>query len=226
MEETISISNMFNIFKKRWKLIVLLTCVTAMIGGVISYFVLKPVYQASTQILVNQKDSRNPLDMGQVQTNLGLINTYSVIIKSPAILDKVKENFDLSQSVIEINNQEDSQIFSLTVEDRNATTAVENANAVSETFQKEIPNIMNIDNVSILAKAENAVPVNANPILNIAIALVIGLMVGIGLSLLLEYMDNTIKDDQDVEAQLGLPLLGTIQKFSDTHKNAKKKQVS
>lgn len=224
MEETISISDMFNILKKRWKLIVLLTCVAALISGAITYFVLKPVYQASTQILVNQKDSKNPLDVGQVQTNLDLINTYSVIIKSPAILDKVKENFDLSQSVIEINSQDDSQVFSLTVKDRNATNAVKNANAVSETFQKEIPNIMNIDNVSILAKAVNAIPVKANPLLNIVIALVIGLMAGIGLSFLLEYMDNTIKDDQDVEAHLGLPVLGMIQKFSKTHE--KRKQVS
>ena len=98
MEEMISIHDIFNTLKKRWKLIVLMTIVAALISGIISYFVLTPVYQASTQILVNQKDSEKQLDVTQLKSNVDLINTYSVIIKSPAILEKVIKNLDLSQS--------------------------------------------------------------------------------------------------------------------------------
>ena len=69
---------------------------------------------------------------------------------------------------ITINSHENSQVFSLTVEDSNAARAVKIANSVSETFQKEIPGIMNVDNVSILAKAEfkeNPTPVKPRPII-------------------------------------------------------------
>ncbi|MFE4142780.1 YveK family protein [Peribacillus sp. YIM B13472] len=223
MEETISIEDIFQTLKKRWKLIMLLTLSVALISGTISYFLLTPVYESSTQILVNQKQSENQLDSTQIQSNIDMINTYSVIIKSPAILEKVIDDLELEQSVeqlsekITINSQENSQVFSLTVQDSNPTKAVEIANTVSETFQKEIKNIMNVDNVSVLAKAEvkeNPTPVKPSPLLNIAIAVVIGLMAGIGLAFLLEYMDNTIRDEKDIEKLLGLPLLGSIQKIS------------
>ncbi|MGG0249788.1 Wzz/FepE/Etk N-terminal domain-containing protein [Peribacillus frigoritolerans] len=223
MEETISIKDIFKTLKKRWKLIMLLTLIAALISGSISYFLLTPVYQSSTQILVNQKQSENQLDSTQIRSNIDMINTYSVIIKSPAILEKVIDELELDQSVdqlsqkITINSQENSQVFSLTVQDSNPAKAVEIANTVSSIFQKEIKDIMKVDNVSILAKAEikeNPTPVKPNPLLNIAIAVVVGLMAGIGLAFLLEYFDNTIKDEDDIKRLLDLPLLGSIQKIS------------
>ncbi|MDM5313182.1 YveK family protein [Peribacillus frigoritolerans] len=223
MEETISITDIFKTLKKRWKLIMLLTLIAALISGSLSYFLLTPIYQSSTQILVNQKQSENQLDSTQIRSNIDMINTFSVIIKSPAILEKVIEELELGQSVdqlsqkITINSQENSQVFSLTVQDSNPTKAVEIANTVSSIFQKEIKDIMKVDNVSILAKAEikeNPTPVKPNPLLNIAIAVVVGLMAGIGLAFLLEYLDNTIKDEDDIERLLDLPLLGSIQKIS------------
>ncbi|MGW6384433.1 YveK family protein [Peribacillus butanolivorans] len=223
MEETISIKDIFQTLKKRWKLITLLTLIAALISGAISYFLLTPVYQSSTQMLVNQKQSENQLDSNQIRSNIDMINTYSVIIKSPAILEKVIDDLELEQSVdqlsqkITINSQENSQVFSLTVQDSNPSKAVEIANAVSGTFQKEIKDIMNVDNVSILAKAEvkeNPTPVKPSPLLNIAIAVIVGLMAGIGLAFILEFMDNTIRDEKDIETLLELPILGSIQKIS------------
>ncbi|WP_260284815.1 YveK family protein [Peribacillus aracenensis] len=226
MEETISIADIFKTLKKRWKLIMLLTLIAALISGTISYFFLTPVYQSSTQILVNQKQSENQLDSNQIRSNIDMINTYSVIIKSPAILEKVIDELELDQSVeqlsekITINSQENSQVFSLTVQDSNPSQAVEIANTVSGTFQKEIKDIMNVDNVSVLAKAEikvNPIAVKPNPLLNIAIAIVVGLMAGIGLAFLLEFMDNTIKDEDDIERILELPILGSIQKIKQVN---------
>ncbi|MBD8134909.1 capsular biosynthesis protein [Bacillus sp. CFBP 13597] len=223
MEETISIKDIFKTLKKRWKLILLLTLIAALVSGTISYFLLTPIYQSSTQILVNQKQSENQLDSTQIRSNIDMINTYSVIIKSPAILEKVIDELELDQSVdqlsqkITINSQENSQVFSLTVQDSNSAKAVEIANTVSSIFQEDIKDIMKVDNVSILAKAEvkeNPTPVKPNPFLNIAIAVVVGLMAGIGLAFLLEYLDNTIKDEDDIERLLDLPLLGSIQKIS------------
>jgi capsular polysaccharide biosynthesis protein len=226
MEETISIKDIFKTLKTRWKLIMLLTLIAALISGTISYFLLTPVYESSTQILVNQKKTDNLLDSNQIRSNIDMINTYSVIIKSPAILDKVIDELELDQSVeqlsekITINSQENSQVFSLTVQDSNPAKSVEIANTVSGTFQKEIKNIMNVDNVSVLAKAEieeNPTPVKPNPLLNIAIAVVVGLMAGVGLAFILEYLDNTIKDEEDIERLLELPILGSIQKITQVH---------
>ncbi len=48
--------------------------------------------------------------------------------------------------------------------------------------------------------------------LNIAIAGVLGLMFGIFLVFLLEYLDNTIKTPKDVEKYLQLSVIGAIPK--------------
>lgn len=236
MEETISIKDIFNTLKKRWILIVLITIGATLISGSISYFVLTPIYQASTQILVNPKDTENQLDVTKLSSNIEIIKTYSVIIKSPAILEKVIDQLDLEQSVtslsntMTINSQDNSQVFSLTVANSDPALAVTIANTVSETFQKEIKNIMNIDNVSILAKAnlpENPAPVSPNSLLNIAIAVVVGLMAGIGLAFLLDYLDNTVKDSKELETLLNLPVLGSIRKFDkSTQKKSKKHTVN
>jgi exopolysaccharide transport family protein len=66
-------------------------------------------------------------------------------------------------------------------------------------------------NVRIVEKAE----VPRGPILprrawNYEVALLLGLALGIGLSVLFEQMDNTVKTPEDVKTHLGLPFLGMI----------------
>ncbi|RST74195.1 capsular biosynthesis protein [Siminovitchia acidinfaciens] len=225
MEETISLRELMRTLGKRLNLIVLITCTAVLISGIISYFVITPIYQASTQLLVNQAKNEQPaFNPAEIQTNLQLINTYNVIIKSPAILDQVIQELDLNMSAGQLNgkitvqSEKDSQVVNVTVQDPDPRQASEIANKVAAVFQEKIVDIMNVDNVSILTKAdigENASPVKPKPLLNIAIAFVIGLMVGVGVSFLLEYLDNTVKTEQDVEQTLGLPILGVIATFEE-----------
>lgn len=226
MEETISLKDLFLTLKKRISLIAMITILFATISGLISYFYLTPIYQASTQILVNQsKDDQNTYNVGEVQTNLQLINTYNVIIKSPAILDLVIKDLNLNMTTSQLNgkinvqSEQNSQVVNISVQDADPNVAADIANKTASTFQKEIKDIMNVDNVSILAKAvvlDNQSPIKPQPLMNIAIALVVGLMIGIGLAFLLEYLDNTIKTEQDIEQTLGLPVLGAIPMIKET----------
>ncbi|WP_144462547.1 YveK family protein [Siminovitchia fortis] len=225
MEETISLRELMETIRKRLNLIVLITMAAVLVSGIVSYFIMTPIYQSSTQLLVNQAKSDQPMvNPGEIQTNLQLINTYNVIIKSPAILDQVNEDLDLGMTVEELNekitvqSEKDSQVVNVTVQDPDPNKAAEIANHVATVFQKEIVDIMNVDNVSILAKAEageNPSPVKPKPLLNIAIAFVVGLMAGVGIAFLLEYLDNTVKTEQDVEKLLELPVLGAIATFEE-----------
>ncbi|WJN45980.1 Wzz/FepE/Etk N-terminal domain-containing protein [Priestia aryabhattai] len=228
MEGNTSLRDLFQVLSKRLWLIVLVTISAVTISAVVSYFVLTPVYQASTQILVNQAKSEQQLyNAGAMQTNVQLISTYNDIIKSPAILDEVVEELKLDSSAkslsgqIQVTSAENSQVALITVQDTNAKRATDIANKTASVFQQKVPKIMNIDNVSILSKADlgaSTSPVKPQPVFNIAIALVVGLMVGIGLSFLLDYLDNTIKTEQDIENFLELPVMGVITNIKDVPK--------
>lgn len=220
MEETISLQELFTTLKKRIGLIIGLTILAILIAGIVSYNFLTPIYETNTQILVNQEKTDAAQMLNQnIQTDLQLINTYSVIIKSPAILDQVSQQLDLGLSAeqltnkITVSNAENSQVVNVAVQDPDPAIAVDIANTTSAVFQEEIQQLMKVDNVSILSPAvlkENPAPVAPNPMLNMAIAAVVGLMLGVGIAFLLEYLDTSIKNEQDIEDFLGVPLLGVI----------------
>lgn len=228
MEETISLRELFAVLRKRLWLIVLITIIAATVSAVISFFVLTPVYESKTQILVNQAKNDEQLYSNQtVQTNVQLINTYNDIITSPAILDKVIKELNLDKSAaslsgqIQVTSAQDSQVAQIVVQDTSAKRAADIANTTAAVFQKEVPKLMNVDNVKVLSKAalgENPSPVKPQPLLNVVIAIVVGLMVGVGLSFLLEYLDNTLKTEQDIENILELPVMGVITTIKDVPK--------
>ncbi|MEZ0482141.1 YveK family protein [Planococcus sp. SSTMD024] len=220
MEETISLQDLFKTLKKNLGIIALTTILAITIAGVVSFLFLTPIYENSTQILVNQEQTEaSQLTNQNIQTDLQLINTYSVIIKSPAILDQVIEQMNLDTSAealtqkITVNTAENSQVVNVVVRDEDPAQAVEIANTTAQVFENDVRELMNVDNVSILSPAvlkANPSPVEPNPILNMAIAAVVGLMLGVGIAFLREYLDTSMKTEQDIEDILGVPLLGVI----------------
>lgn len=225
MEETISLQELFKILRKRLFMIISITILAVSIAGAVSYYFLSPIYQASTQILINQsKSETSPFSSSDIQTNLELINTYSVIIKNPAILSKVIDKLDLNTTPaklypqIKVNSEQSSQVVNITVQDTKYQRAVDVANTTVEVFQEEIVKLMNVDNVNVLSPAvfiENEKSIKPDSILNMVIASIIGLMLGVGITFLLEHLDTTIKTEQDIETLTGLPVLGVISPITE-----------
>ena len=90
MEETIELQQIFTILKKRMKLIIGTAVAVLAIAAFISFVILTPIYESSTQLLVNKEiEEETQFNTQDIQTNVQLIETYSLIIKSPAILDIV-----------------------------------------------------------------------------------------------------------------------------------------
>lgn len=104
-----------------------------------------------------------------IQTDLQLINTYSGIIKSPAILDQVVDelNLDMTSDRLEddisVSNEKNSKIITITVRNEDLATAVEIVNTTVDIFKNDIKTMMEVENVSILSQAsdkENPEPVS------------------------------------------------------------------
>ncbi|MEY2194031.1 YveK family protein [Neobacillus sp. BF23-41] len=227
MEETIDLKELLLILKKRLLLIITIVLLAGIASGLFTYFYLTPMYQSSTKLLINQtKEDQSSVNsanlQGQVQGNLQLIDTYNEIIKSSAILVKVAEKLNTGITVeqliseITLASSENSQVVTIVVKDASAEQAAKIADTTAEVFQTEIVKIMKIDNVNILDYATvNPSPVDPKPTLNIAIGIVVGLMLGIAVAFLLDYFDNTLKNEKDIERELGLPVIGMITKIDE-----------
>src|SRR5690625_3039916 len=125
MEETISLSEIFEVIKKRFKIILASTIIITLLVAIISLFFITPMYEATSQFIVNQPEESesNQFDSNTIRTNVEVINTYNVILTSPAILDDVIEELNLDYDAtaladkITVSSEEDSQVVSVTVSD-------------------------------------------------------------------------------------------------------------
>lgn len=215
-EETISLGELFSILKRSKWLIASLTILAALIAFLVSSFVISPTYEASTQVLVAPKESQNNMiDSSQIQSSVTLVNTYRVIIQSPAILEQVQENVvgapDNISNLITVNSEQNSQVINIAVQHTNPVIATDIANEIGRVFSKEVPELMSVDNVKVLSDANvPMLPVKPNILLNTAIAAVLGMMIGVAIAFLKVVLDRRIKTEQDVETILELPVLGSI----------------
>jgi len=217
MEETIELKELFLILKKRLWLIMVLGVLGLGISGLVSFVVLTPIFQSSTQLIVNTAQVENQITNADIQASVNLINTYRSIITSPRILDEVSSDLGLEyqvgtlQNMITVNSQNNSQVFSVQVRNPDPIVARDIANSIAQVFSENIGEIMNVENVTILtpALAANS-PVEPNPTLNMAIGLVVGIMLGIGIVFVMEYLDTRIKNEQDIEKLIGVPVLGAV----------------
>lgn len=225
-EQTISLQELLQVLKKRLFLIITITLAAVAISAAVSYFVLTPVYEVKTTMMAYGADKKLESDsnsLTEIQTNLKLINTYNDLIKSDKILEKVLNELELDMTMgqlarkINVSNNKESHVIYISVKDTDPYRAAEIANMTAQIFEKEIQQEMNasIKQWSKAKVSENQAPVEPKPLLNIAIAAVIGLMLGVGLAFLLEFLDNTIKTEQDIENTLELPVIGVIMDITD-----------
>ncbi|MDU0567543.1 Wzz/FepE/Etk N-terminal domain-containing protein [Staphylococcus haemolyticus] len=216
MENTMDFTKIWEIIKKNWKLLVLLPIVFLLISLVYTFFIASPKYEASTQVLVNEKEKDKDMMAQQVQSNIQLVNTYSEILKSPRILDEVvKEHKEYSASqlnkMVSVNTEAESQILNLSVRANSEKKSEKITNDVAKVFKKQIPDIMNVDNVTVLSSADGtATKVSPKTTANIVGSLLLGLIVAAIIIALKEIFDKRIRTEEDVEKELEIPVLGSI----------------
>ena len=220
MEETIDLREYFFILKKKLWIIVTSALVCGLISGLVSFFALTPIYQANTSLIVNKEvgnkvtEMTTTDDLNYVQK---LAITYGEIIKSRKVLDDVIKNLDLDESYgqlsgkISVSTVSDTQIIKVSVQDTNKSNAAKIANEIPKVFAKEAIRIADANGVEVIDKAQTPVnPVSPNKKMNILIAGVLGVMIGLFIIFIIEFLNTKIKTPQDIEKELGLPLLGVV----------------
>ena len=219
MEETVDLREYFGIVKKRFWIIALITTIAIVVSGAISFFVLTPVYEAKSTLIVNtEKNEETQMITGdQFNVTQKLAVTYGEIIKSRSVLDDVIKNLKLDDEYgdlvknVTVSPVKDTQIISISVQDTNKEKARDIANEIPKVFKKEAKRITKANDIQVIDKAilpQN--PIKPNKMMNMAIAAVLGAMIGLFVVFLIEYLDNKLKTPQDIEKYLGLSVLGVV----------------
>lgn len=217
-EQVISIEEIFEALKKRWKMIVLITVLATVISGVLSFFVIKPVYEASTKVFIGKEEnSQEGYNSSDIQMYQKLLKTYAEAIKTRDLIDAAIKTSKLDLTVGQVSSGltvvpvADTQILQIKYQSLDPKEAEVVLKAISNEFIKISKELVPNGNVRVIEAVELPKnPISPNKVMNIAIAFLLGLMVSVGLVFILEYLDNTYKTKEQLENELELPVLGTI----------------
>lgn len=220
IEESISIEEIINILLKRWKMILSITLLATLTAGIVSFFVIAPKYEASTKVFIGKEktDSKDQnYNNSDIQMYQQLLKTYAEVIKTNALVEKAinAEGFDLTSKDVlgglTVTPAANTQILEITYISKDRNLSKEVLDSITNQFIKTSTDLIPNGNVKIVEPAELPEnPASPNKKLNIAIAFLLGLMISVGLSFLLEFLDSTFKSKEQLEQILGVPVIGAI----------------
>ena len=217
-EQVISISEIIDAVKKRWKIIALTTVLATVVSGIFSFFIISPTYEASTKIFIGKEGAESEgYNSSDVSMYQNLIKTYSELIKTKDLVNKAIDNSEYDLSVnsvlngITVNTLTGTQILQISYQSKSPSIAKNILESITNEFITKAEELVPNGNVKILESVEIPKnPVAPNKTMNIAIAFILGMMVGFGIVFLLEYLDNTYKNKEQLEKDLDIPVLGVI----------------
>ena len=224
-ETTLDLSEVFDILRKRKKLIILITAICVIAAGIFSFFIIPPTYEATVSVIIGKSpdiSSDSKVDYQDVMMYEQVTKTYSKIALSNTVAEKAVQKLNNGMTsddfikCVKATPETDTQIITLTADSKSASDAMNMVNALADCFIEESQRIYPTGSAQIMDKAKlPKFPIKPRKKLNVAIAFVLGIMASVGLSFLLEYMDNTIKTESDIEKIVDLPVIGVIPKHTE-----------
>jgi capsular polysaccharide biosynthesis protein len=216
MEQRIDLKKFLGILKNRAITIIITTLLVTSMAIIASMYFVKPSFEATEYIIVGKEQNENSYTENQ-ELNRILASAVD-LIKSPIVLNAVNAELENQDSLkeleekISVQNNKDSQIIHIVIQESSPETAKQMAFAVGNISVQKLNDLLNVKNIKIVSKSESDISVKqvGNSLFNIAIGLFVGLFLGIGLGMLKEYFDHSIKDVSEVELILGLPVLGHV----------------
>ena len=223
MPTEISIEQIFHILYKRLALLIVFPILFGALTGMYSWLVLDDVYQASSTIIVSNQNSSSATSTGSQLTysdynlNVSLVESYRVLCKTNRVLDQVIKELGLPMTTAQLSEKisveaaGETDIFHILVKDKDPVLAQNIVNTLTRVFQSEVKVIMKMDNVQIIDEAPlPRTPVEPNRVKNVVIGAAAGLVAAVGIAFLLEYLDRSVKTEEQVTEILGVPVLGVI----------------
>jgi receptor protein-tyrosine kinase len=214
------ITRYVSLVRRWWWLLVLGT----LICGIASYGISKtltPIYRSTATLLVNQTQVPGTIAYNDILTSQRLTSTYKELIEERPVLQAVIDRLNLPLSNAQLAKKmtvtvvTDTQLLRPSVEDSDPALTSNIANTAAAAFIDENTQdkLSRPGDVSIVEAATTpTAPIKPNVKINTLLAAFVGLLLAGGIALVIEYLDDTVKSPEDLEAS-GLPSLGGVARF-------------
>lgn len=217
-ENIISLKEIFEILKRRWKFILALTLGVTLVSSIALFLLISPQYEVSTKVFIGKEENQQEgYNISDIQMYQKLLKTYAEVIKTE---DLVVKSIDVASLDIEpkevLNNLtvvslSDTQILELKYKSKSPEEAIKFVSALRDEFVKSSAELVPNGNVQVIEEPRFPIsPVSPNKKMGLLISIILGLMMGMGVTFLIEFLDNTYKSKETLEKELDMPVLGTI----------------
>lgn len=226
------------ILRRSWLLIVISTVVGLLIGLILSLLT-TPLYQASAQMFVSVKSTSAVGEAYSgglfVQQR---VKSYIDVVDSPAVLEPVIAELGLDMPYtalagkVSAQNPPNTVLLNVVVTDTNPDQAAKIANAVAASYATEIARLEGAEPTSTASPTPtpstttdtSATPVQATVIkpategskvsprtrVNVMVGALLGLLIGVGIAVLRNSLDTTVKTPEELDEASGAASLGVV----------------
>ena len=230
--EEINLRDLLSYFKKRLILFIVVVLFVVSAGTIYSVFILKPEYKSQATVILSSDKSKNTVQ-SEINANKNLIDTYTEVVKSHRVLDRVKSEMQIEDTYeqlvkkVTVASLKDTEIISISVVDLDKNHSYSLANRIADTFTDEIGQIYNDKSVNVLDRAvEPQKPYNVDIVKQEAIYAAAGIVLATAVIFLMFYFDRTIKTTEQIEQLFKLPIYGKVRKLeTEKQKQQRKKRA-
>lgn len=217
-DDEIDLLELFALFWNHALMIAGISIAAGIICLVVCKFFVTPQYSASIDLIVNTRQDVNAtVTNDNINSAKSLASTYAVVIKSNIVLDEVIETLNLGMTytqlydTISVESVDSTQIMKITAVNENPGLAGQIVQTIANLAPDMLVETVEAGSCKIVSKVEiDPKPVSPHTTRNVAIAMMAALFVSYGVVLVLHLLHNYIENDEDVQKQLGLPILGLI----------------
>jgi polysaccharide biosynthesis transport protein len=220
----VELKDYIRIIRKRWQIIVAATLIV-LAGAALATALSPKVYQAQTRLFVSTSGGS---DSGALLQGSNFtqqrVKSYADVITTPKVLDPVIETLKLNTTAANLGTQItatvplDTVLIEVAVTNTDPRVAAAVADAVGRQFTDTVADLESVSQgksspvkLSVVSSPTiPTTPISPKPTRNLALGVVLGLLLGLGLALLRDLLDTTIKSEKDCAEVTDATVIGGI----------------
>lgn len=176
-----------------------------------------PKYQSTTKLYVISRQDSSKITSQDLATGTQLTKDFQILVKSRPVTEQVIAELNLNMTheqlvgCITVNTPEDSRVLEITVTYSDPYTAKKIVDALGNVSALKMVSILEMEKANIVEMGNIPLePISPNTLKNGIIGGIIGGFIIVAVYLLIYFLDDTIKSNEDIEKYLGLTILGSI----------------